>query len=178
MTPHTLSPNRVEMLIAEHKLLCILKPQLRNWIRQYQGHNPFVVQYDNQIYLSLAHIEDKKQREYYYQLIQCYQSGQEVNLITLPVEFQRILQPESQPQPLFWGPLILGGIVGLAAGVLAMAVSMLFWNATAVTFGTAEPELFNVQVPALIFVFFAAFGWAVTSFIAWHRMKNTANIRK
>lgn len=178
MVPDTLSPNRLEMLIAECKLLCILQPQLRNRISQSQENSPFVVQHGNQVYLSLEHIEEHKEREYYYQLIQRFQSGQEVNLVTLPIELQRILQPESYPQPFFWGPLILGGGVGLAVGVLGMAVGMLFWNATAVTFGTADPEVFNVQVPTLIFVLFSAVGWAATSFIAWRRMKYTTKIGK
>lgn len=171
MLSQSLSPTHLETLIAECRLLRILDPQLKKRIRQYQGINPFVVQYSNELYLSLEHVEDHRQRQYYYQLIQLYQSGQEVNLITLPVELQRILQPDVQSRPLFWGPLILGGFVGLVIGVLAMALGMLFWNAAAFTLDAAEPDVFNMQVPTLMFVLFAALGWAAASFVAWRRMK-------
>jgi hypothetical protein len=173
MLSQTLTPNRLETLIAECKLLRILKPQLRDHIRRFQGHSPFVVQFNEELYLSLQHVEDNKQREYYYQLIQRFQSGEEVNLLILPQELQRILQPDAIEQPLFWGPLILGGAVGLVIGVMAMAIGMLFWNAAAVTLNVADPEVVTVQVPIIIFVFFAALGWIAASFIAWRRMKNS-----
>jgi hypothetical protein len=67
----------------------------------------------------------------------------------------------------------LGGAVGLVIGVMAMAIGMLFWNAAAVTLNVADPEVFTVQVPIIIFVFFAALGWIAASFIAWRRMKNS-----
>lgn len=172
MLSQTLTSYRLETLIAECKLLRILNPQLRDRIRQFQGQSDFVVQFNDEVYISLQHVEDNKQRKYYYQLIQRYQSGEQVSLLTLPPELHRIFQPNAKTQPLFWGPLILGGAVGLVIGVMAMAIGMLFWNATAVTFDVADPEVFTVQVPIIIFVFFAAMGWIATSFIAWRRLKN------
>jgi hypothetical protein len=169
-----LSSRQLESLIAECKLLRILNPQLKSRIRQHQGHSPYLIQYDNEIYLSLQHIEEQKERQYYYRLIQRYQSDQAVDLRTLPGELQQILQPDIYPQPFFWAPLILGGVVGLVLGVLGMAVGMLFWNASTFTFGNSDPELINIQIPTLTFVFFSAFGWIITSFFAWRRLKKNA----
>lgn len=159
--------------IAEYKLLRILDPELQRRIQLYYLHSPYVIEYKQQIFLSLEHIPDVQQRIFYYQQIQCYQMDQEMDLATLPGELQQILHPDLMPPPIFWGPLILGAVVGLVVGVLAMAVGMLFVNATAVNFGH-NTDTINLQVPIIIFVFFSGVGWMVTSFIFWRRWRNLA----
>ena len=136
MPSPSLPLNSLDKLIAEHKLLRILSPDVSQQIKSHR-RSPYVIEYDKQIYLSLEHILDDKQRQYYYQAIQRHQAGQNVDLMTLPHELQRILQPNLVPPTRFWEPLIIGGIVGLVIGVLAMAVGTLFLNVTAVTLETA-----------------------------------------
>lgn len=176
MSPQPISPNHLDSLITEFKLLRILSPELKVHIRSHQAHSRFVLVYENELYLSLEHLSDVKQRQYFYQLIQQHQTGIEVDLSVLPGELQQILRPDMAPAPLFWGPLIVGAAVGLVIGVLAMALGMLFMNVTAVTLGNPL-EPFSLQVPIIIFVFFAAIGWAVTSMIVWRRWKNPAGGR-
>lgn len=170
MSPQSISPGRLDKLIAEHKLLRILTPELKRRIKQFYQHSPWVVEVDNQLYLSLGQIADQKQRAYFYQLIQCYQAGQEVDLATLPGELQQLLHPDRIPPPLFWGSFIVGGIVGLIVGVTTMAIGMLFVNVTAVTSGDPN-QVFNLQTPIVIFVFSGAISWILTSVIAWRYWK-------
>jgi hypothetical protein len=140
-------------------------------MRLRQAQSYLLVSHDNQLYLSLEHIDNDKEREYFYRLIQRYQTGQEVNLSTLPPEFQRLLQPGLQPQANFWGPLIIGGVVGLVVGVTAMALSMLILNIMSVTLNNSAVAAFNLQVPTIIFVIFSALGWFVAFWAARSRLK-------
>lgn len=174
MTSQTLSPIHLDTLIADCKLLRILTPEMRKQIQLHQQDNQFVVEHGNQLYLSLEHIADKKQRTYFYRLIQRYQLGQKVELGVLPSEIREIIQSDRPTPALFWGPLILGGVVGLVVGVLMMAIGVLFLNVTAVSFNAASsPESFNLQIPTMLFVCFTAFSWLITSWFAWHRIKKT-----
>ena len=157
--------------IADYKLLRIFTPELKRRIQLHHLHSPYVVEYKQQVFLSLEHIVDAQKRAFYYRQIQCYQMDQEVDLAILPIELQQILHPDLMPPPLFWGPLIVGAIVGLIVGVLAMAIGMLFVNATAVPFGNSTDTI-NLQIPIITFVFSAAIGWIVTSMIVWRRWKH------
>jgi hypothetical protein len=159
-----------EKLVAEHKLLRLLAPELIEQIQRHHLHSNYIIARNDQLYLSLEHITDAKQREYYYQLIQCYQIGRKVNLRTLPSELQQILHSDLVPPSLFWGSLMVGAVAGLIVGVLAMAIGMLLLNVTAVTLGR-NAETFNLQAPTIIFVFFAALGWSLASVVIWRRWK-------
>ena len=173
MSSELLPSPPVDELVAEYKLLRILTPKLKHQVSINQPRSYYVVEHDDHLYLSLEHIHEERQRATVYQLIQAYQAGQDVDFQALPVELQMILQPEAVPPPLFWGPLIIGGIVGVVIGVVAMAIGMLFLNVTAVTFDSTNiPDSFGLQIPIIIFVFFAAFGWATSSWIVWRRLKS------
>lgn len=172
MSSQTISPNHLDKLVADYKLLRILTPSLKKQVEKYQSEHHLVIEHGNQLYLSLEHIADQKQREHVYQLIQRHQIGQPVELSVLPGELQDILQPGGRRTPLFWGPFLVGGVVGLIIGVLMMAVGTLFMNVSAVTLNAAAtPEPINLQIPTIIFVFFAAFSWIITSWFAWLRVK-------
>ena len=88
----------IDQLVSEGKLLRILRPdvqvQVRHTLEQRVESHQYVVENGEQLYLSFAHVEDSQQRNYFYRLIQRYQSGEQVNLKMLPPVLQEMLQPE------------------------------------------------------------------------------------
>ncbi len=160
----------VDNLISEGKLLRILHPTIKGQVQQalQRGDlSPYVVEDEGHLYISLTQVADEKERDYFYRLIQRYQSGEPVNLKALPPTIQHILQPELTRMGRMLGAVLLGAVAGIAVGVLAMALTILIVDV--VTWLTNRPVgvFAGMELTAVSFVVFTFVGWAAAGILAW-----------
>lgn len=168
-------PQEITQLVEENKLLRILRPDLRQKLRQIwtrsQGRNPYIIENGEHIYLSLADIRDDRERQHLYHLVQRYQTGEHVNLNPLPSPLRQLIQPELTQASRFLGALLFGALGGIVIGVFALAIGILILATTAVTIGLRLAN--EVQLTSFIFVTFSALGWVAATTYFWRRSPKT-----
>lgn len=169
----TITSHNIDQLVAEDKLLRILRSDLREQVEQAveagsEGHQ-YVLKYKDHLYLSCAQIKDPQQRKRVYHLLQRYQLGERVDLTPLPPELQRLLRPKLTRVGRFLGSLLIGGAVGVASGVLAMSVSILLVTMSEWLRTRPFLDFAGMGFTAVTFVIFCLLGWVAGAFIAWHR---------
>ncbi len=161
-------PADVEKFVDEHKLLRILNPSLQAKIERTASPSPYLIRRKEGLYISLDHIPEPSTRQRIYAVVQQYQLEPDENLDDIPPELAGLLQQSATLQfDTFWTALLIGGVIGIFFGVLVMAITTLFINMTAITLGMEVVGLADVQITAVIFVLASAFGWLITSLIAW-----------
>ena len=165
----------IEKLVDEGKLLRLLRSDLIDRVKKGMSRQEdacrFVVQDEEQLYLTFDAIEDAQERQRIYTLIQQYQLGQHVNLRTLPITLRRLLEPELTGLGRFLGALILGAIAGIGIGIMAMAICILVINLIEFFTNPVALEFGGVGISATVFVIFCALGWAAASVLSWHKLK-------
>ncbi|MBE2198312.1 MAG: hypothetical protein IAE79_06850 [Anaerolinea sp.] len=183
VTQTTMNPYSVveiEHLIAEGKLLRLLQPDIKATVekalQQHDEARAYVVENGNELYLSFLTIQDTQQRERIYQLVQRYQTGEQINLSVLPVYLKQLLQPELTGVGRLLGAVLLGAFAGVAVGILAMAVSTLALNLLGLVMDQVSVEFAGMRITAVIFIIFSALGWTAGAIIAWRRLRSWAQI--
>lgn len=183
VTPTTMNPYSVveiEHLIAEGKLLRLLQPDIKATVEkalhQHDDARAYVVENGNELYLSFVTIQDTQQRERIYQLVQRYQTGEQINLSVLPVYLKQLLQPELTGVGRLLGAVLLGAFAGVVVGILAMAVSTLALNLLGLVMDQVSVEFAGMRITAVIFIIFSALGWGAGAIIAWRRLRSWAQI--
>ena len=181
-TPYTplgkstpLSTGEIQRLTAEGKLLRILRPDLREniqrEIRVNASDNPYAVDYvvecDGEIYLSFQGIDDPRQRELIYQLVQQLQAGGAINGALLPAPLRAILEPGQVRRNRLAAAFVLCAVTGVVSGVIAMAISVL---ATTVL-STPAGHFAGMDITAVVFVVFCVLGWFTSAVAVWARFK-------
>lgn len=165
----------IDTLLEDGKLLRVLSPEIRARIeRVLPAHTEtqqFIIESDGQLYLSFISITDPSQRQQMVRLIQRFQSGEQVDLASLPAALQQLLQPELTQFGRLLGAVFLGSFVGIGTAILALAIGTLLLNVLPVlgVLGGSEPD--TVSLTAIIFVVFGVLGWLVGSFVAWRRLQ-------
>lgn len=172
---HHLRSREVENLIEEGKLLRVLRPDLQRSIESalssHNGNdNPYVLKNGREIYLCFRHIDNEQRRKRIYRLVQQYQTGEPIDLTSLPLALRQIIQPELTPVGRFIGALIGGAFIGVLIGVLAMAMGVPIIAALELTTGRVLAETHSIQMSAVIFVIFSVIGWMVGTIFAWFRI--------
>jgi len=179
----------IDQLISEGILLRILRPdvqlQVRHTLEQRVESRQYVVQNGEQLYISFAHVEDSQQRNYFYRLIQRYQSGEQVNLKMLPPVLQEMLQPELTRYGRVIGAMMMGAVAGIAIGILAMAAAILVTNTVEWITGHTITQYMGMEVTAVAFIVCSIVGWAIFGILAWNKpylwgdfSKSAATIRR
>lgn len=164
----------VLQLEQEEKLLRVLQPDVLERIKQClaisrQKVEPFIVECNGAIYFSFLNIADLEQRCRAIRKVQQWQTGIDVDLSSLPRPLHQLLQPHRAFSQRLMRGLVLGGIVGTIAGVLAMAVTILVVSAAELILGTTLGSFGEMQITAVAFVIFAVLGWMIASFYFWNR---------
>ena len=173
--PTPLSTGEIQTLIAEGKLLRILRPDLREniqrVIRVNASDNPYVVDHvvecDGEIYLSFQGIDDPRQRERIYHLVQQLQAGGAINAALLPAPLRAILEPGQVRRNRLAAALVLCAVTGVVSGVVAMAISVL---ATTV-FSTPTGHFAGMDITAVVVGVFCVLGWFTSAVAVWARFK-------
>jgi hypothetical protein len=162
--PNLSSTKDAALLEQEGKLVCILQPAIRRRIQHImdaskgKGH-PLITQSGDQLYLSLTDIGNEAQQAQAYHLIQRFQAGLTADLSALPAPHRQLLAPQQRPLRSLRGVTICI-ILGVAFGILAMAVSILAIAAAELVLKTTLDEFSGLQITAVSFVIFTALGWA------------------
>ena len=170
-----LSAEEIIQLENEEKLLRVLQPDILNRIRQCQATSqqkiePFVVENNKVVYFSLLNIEDAEQRHQVMRKIQQWQMGIDVDLSCLPRPLHQILEPHRALSQRLMCVLVLGGISGTIAGILAMAISIIIVSVAELVLGTTLNAFGDMQITAVSFVIFAVLGWMVSTPFLWNRL--------
>lgn len=185
--PTPLSTDEIQRLIAEGKLLRILRPDLREniqrLIRVDASDNPrvvghvvghvvdhvvdHVVVHRGEIYLSFQGIDDSGERELVYHLVQQLQAGAVIDMALLPEPLRVILEPGHVRRSRLAAAFMLCGLTGVASGVVALAISVL---ATTVL-SMPVAHFAGMEVTAIVFVVFCVLGWFASAVIVWARFK-------
>jgi len=164
MSPH------IEFLIEEKKIVRILQPQLCLLIQQnIQNHPealPYLLHYEDQMYLSLQTITDRRRREKIFNLLQKHQLGQRVDLTLLPNPLRSLIQPPPPSLNIVHASL-LGAGMGLIFGILGMALGALVMTIA----GLSNSTVFGVGFTAASFIIFAALGWIGTTIFLWPKVQ-------
>ncbi len=167
----SLSDEEIDSLVAEEKLLRILRPDVREQVWQSLGRSNEVQQYvvvnGGHLYISLAHIGDEAERDRFYRLIQRHQSGEKVDLHLLPQPICQILQPELTCFGRFLGGVLLGLVVGIGTGLLAMALVVVLRSAVEGLVSQEIRPLQAIDVTAVSFIVFTCVGWGTAAVVAW-----------
>lgn len=170
--PNELSAAEIDSLISEGKLLRILQPTLQTQMRQAlqdePSAQPFFLESDGQLYLSMDLIEDDQSGIDYYQLIQHYQVGEPVDLQGLPPQVQRVLQPDLTGPGRFLGAILIGAVAGIITGVLAMALTSIFSGGLAL-FSREPTRFIGMELGAVSFILFTFAGWISIATLAWRK---------
>ncbi|MCP4428610.1 MAG: hypothetical protein GY803_29340 [Chloroflexi bacterium] len=158
----SLSATAVIQLEDEGKLVCILQPEIKARLQRLIATSasetrPYLVESGDQVYISIADIENETQRRRVHDLIQRYQIGLNVDLSGLPNPLRQLLQP--QPPTKTLRALAFCGMMGLALGILAMAVSILAIAAVELALQVTLDEFSGMQITAVSFVIFSVLGW-------------------
>jgi len=174
LAPTNLSAEEVLHLENEEMLLRVLQPDVLERIKQClatsrQTIEPYVVEVDEAIYFSLMNVKDVKQRHRVIRKIQQWQMGVDVDLSSLPRPLHQLLQPHRAFSQRLMRVLVLGGITGTIAGVLAMAVSVLVVSAAELALGTSFDAFGGIQITAVSFVIFSVLGWIIATPFFWNR---------
>jgi hypothetical protein len=175
LVPDRLSAEEILQLENEEKLLRVLQPDVLERVKQClatsrQKIEPYVVENNGAVYFSLMNVKDTEQRRRAIRKIQQWQLGIDVDLSGLPRPLHQLLQPHRTLSQRLMYVLVLSGMAGTVAGVLAMAVSVLAVSAVELILGTSFDAFGELQVTAVSFVIFAVLGWmAVTPFF-WNRL--------
>ena len=171
--------DEIQSLIAEGKLLRILRPDLRENIQHLiqvnASDNPHVVDHNvdhvvvhqGEIYLSFQGIDDSGQRELVYHLVQQLQAGAVIDTALLPAPLRAILEPGHVRRGRLAGAFVLCVLIGVASGVIALAISVL---ATTVL-DMPVAHFAGMEVTAIVFVVFCVLGWFTSAVIVWARFK-------
>lgn len=163
--------DEIQSLIAEGKLLRILRPDLRENIQHLiqvnASDNPHVVVHQGEIYLSFQGIDDSGQRELVYHLVQQLQAGAVIDTALLPAPLRAILEPGHVRRSRLAGAFVLCVLIGVASGVIALAISVL---ATTVL-DMPVAYFAGMEVTAIVFVVFCVLGWFTSAVIVWARFK-------
>lgn len=171
--------DEIQSLIAEGKLLRILRPDLRENIQHLiqvnASDNPHVVNHNvdhvvvhqGEIYLSFQGIDDPRQRERIYHLVQQLQAGGAINAALLPAPLRAILEPGQVRRNRLAAALVLCAVTGVVSGVVAMAISVL---ATTVL-STPAGHFAGMDITAVVFVVFCVLGWFTSAVAVWARFK-------
>lgn len=173
--PRNLSAEEISRLEDEEKLLRVLQPDVLERIRRClatsrQKIEPYIVENNEAFYFSLMNVKDTEQRSRLVRKIQQWQLGIDVDLSGLPRPLHQLLQPHRALSQRLMYVLVLGGIAGTIAGVLAMAVSVLAVSAVELILGTAFDAFGEMQVTAVSFVIFAVLGWMAATPFFWNRL--------
>ncbi|MCA9935070.1 MAG: hypothetical protein H6662_08805 [Ardenticatenaceae bacterium] len=179
----------IDQLVSERKLLRILHPevqmQVRHMLDEKAESRQYVIENGEQLYLSFEHVEDSQQRNYFYRLIQRYQSGERVSLRALPPALQQLLQPELTRFGYTVGAMLVGAVAGIGIGILAMAATILVTNVVEWVTGYATTKFAGMEVTAVTFVVFSIVGWVAIGILAWNKpylwgnfSKSAATIRR
>ena len=173
--PTPLSASEIQRLTAEGRLLRILRPDLRENIQRAiasgASENPNVVnhvlEHDGEIYLSFQGIDDPRQRELIYHLVQQLQAGAVINTALLPAPLRTILEPGHVRHNRLAAAFVLCAVTGVASGIIAMALSVL---ATTVL-STPVGHFAGMDITAVVFVVFCVLGWFTSAVTLWTRYK-------
>lgn len=167
----SLSDGEIDSLVAEEKLLRILRPDVREqvWqsLRRSSEAQQYVVVNGGHLYISLAHIGDEAERDRFYRLIQRHQSGEEVDLQLLPQPIRQILQPELTRFGQFLGGLLLGLVAGIVMGLLGMALVVVLRSAVEGFVNQEIRPLQAIDLTAVSFIVFTCVGWVAAAVVAW-----------
>lgn len=74
----------------------------------------------------------------------------------------------------FIGALILGSIVGVFIGLIAMALTIIVCGVLRLFFPSSAFQLAGMNATAVIFVIFYALGWAGGTILLWHKLPHFA----
>lgn len=171
-TTDTLSTKTAAQLESEGKLVCILKPAIRERTERLIADSaepgfPFIAQSGDQLYISLAGIEDEVGQAQAYDSIQRFQAGLPTDLSALPIALQQLLDPKQRQSHSLRG-VTFCIFLGVAFGILAMAVSILAIAVAELILKTTLDQFSGLQITAVTFVIFTVIGWAL-SFVFFAR---------
>lgn len=172
--PNMLSAEEIIRLENEEKLLRVLQPDILKRIKQCQATSrqkiePFVIENNGAIYFSLVDVKDEEQRHQAIRKIQQWQMGVDVDLSCLPRPLHQLLQPHRALSQRLMHVLILGGITGIIAGILAMAISVIIVSVAELVLGTSLDAFGDMQITAVTFVIFSVLGWMAATPFFWNR---------
>lgn len=170
----TFTAQEIFRLEDEGKLLRVLQPDVLERVKDClatsrQKIEPFVVECNGAIYFSLMTVADPEQRQRAIRKIQQWQTGVDVDLSSLPRPLHQLLQPHRAISQRLLRVVMLGGIAGTIAGILAMAVSILVISAAELVLRTTLESFGEMQITAVAFVIFAVLGWMVATPLIWNR---------
>jgi hypothetical protein len=170
-----LTAQEVIQLEDEGKLLRVLQPDVLERIKDClatsrQKVEPFIVESNGAIYFSLMSMRDPEQRQRAIHKIQQWQVGVDVDLSSLPRPLHQLLQPHRAISQRLLRVALLSGIVGIIAGILAMALSIFAVSVAELVFGTTPEAFGDMQITAVAFVIFAVLGWIVVTPLIWNRL--------
>jgi hypothetical protein len=167
----------IDQLEQDGQLLRVLRVDLQERIHKAlkaapNKTHPYVTVSGEQVYISLATLTDEKQRRQVYELLRHCQMGSDVDLSGLPLALQQLMQPVcTQPQRVVRS-LLLAVAVGIAIGVLAMAVTVLMIAVTELVLHVSLDNLGGMRITAVSFVIFAVLGWLGAAAYFWRRMQS------
>lgn len=165
------STDEIHKLVAEGKLLRILRPDLKEKIQRAvmagAPAHPYIVQYDGEIYLAFYNIRDPYQRELAYRLVQQMQAGGEINLSQLPAPLRTILEPGLISRNRLSTAFALCAFIGTISGVIGMAISVLVTT----VLSTPVSHFAGMDITAVVFVVFCVLGWFTSAMLVWARFK-------
>jgi hypothetical protein len=169
------STNLQEQVTA-HTVVRVLQPALAEQLQSRLHKEPLLSEYiiyqDKQIYLSLQHIQDSRERDQIYQQIMAFQIRREGegNLRQLPSPFREMLAPQYQQMWNLLKSFAIGGIVGIVVGILAMAVVAL-----GITVGVVTEETgIGLGLSAISFLVFAVLGSLGSSILVWKQLNQSS----
>ncbi len=138
-----------------------MQPELILKVQTAVSHkdHPYILQFNGQLYLTLHQIRSDIHRERAFHLLRKLQLGEEVDLSKLPNSLRHIFQPDSPTANTLTGSMAMSGLIGMACGLIAMSVGILFMT----IFGTAVEPASGIQPTAVIFIISCCIGWLVTT---------------
>lgn len=155
--------------------LRIVRADLVRRIQRSVSINPslkkYVVTEADHFYISLKTFKDPAQRRHIRRQLQRIQLDERADLSRLPTPLQRLLKPEWTPIGRFVTAAIISSVVGISAGTLAMAASLLLTAVTELIIGgDMNTNLIGMQITAVAFVIFSVLGAAVTMTRIWRHV--------
>lgn len=175
-TDTNFTPLRLQQLVAEKRIVRILQPdlqeRLRLSLRQPRRH-PNIIQYHDQIYLSLHTLRSAQEREAAFSCLRRLQLGESVDLMGLPGSLRRLLNPNGDAASRKITHFSISLAMGVLVGMMAMAMGVLALTMAGVSMETPT----GLQLSAIIFVLGMLVGWSMAAAVLWMRTRGKRNGR-
>ncbi len=171
-----LSATDVSRLEKEGVLLRVLKPSVQKRIRhvltsRHHEAHAYVVVSGDQMFISVAHVGNDRERKQILDMIRQCQIGSRVDLSGLPAPLRHLLEPDCVESRRLSRVAVLSGFTGVLLGILAMAISIPLIAAVELVLHAPLHEFGGMQITAVAFVIFTVLGWMLSAVFFARRIK-------